>query len=280
MIAGPAETCCYATLVDIDYRQELPTRVLLAKPLPKYSIYVVNSEMRPVPAGWPGEIVIAGLGLGLDYVSRPELTPKAFVSDTLATSEQRDHGYKTLFRTGDKGRLRADGTLLFDGRLEGNTQTKLTGMHVDLQDIEACILHASEGSLSDAICTVRGEGAGRYIVAHVVFAPNCDLSAPEREAHLRHIRKNLAVPKYMKPTMLIALDAIPTNAHAKVDRAKLAALPLPNRGEAPRQRRRMSSRLRSSTCGTCGARSCPTRLALRLRRRATRISLRWEATRC
>ena len=72
-----------------------------------------------MPHGWPGEILTGGLGVGQGYLNQPELSAKAFIPDTFASAEQKARGFTTLFRSGDRGRLRADGALLFDGCRSG-----------------------------------------------------------------------------------------------------------------------------------------------------------------
>ena len=105
----------YSHAIEIAYKDEkLPERVPLGLPMPNYSTYIVDGGFHPVPHGWPGEILIGGLGVGQGYVNQPELTAKAFIPDKFASAEPKGRGFTTLFRSGDRGRLRADGTLLFD----------------------------------------------------------------------------------------------------------------------------------------------------------------------
>lgn len=224
---GPAEICFYSHAIEIAYKDnELPARVPIGMPMPNYSAYIVDEKLRPVAAGWPGEILIGGLGVGLGYLNQPELTANAFIPDTFASTEQKARGFTTLFRSGDRGRLRSDGALLFDGRLNGGTQIKLRGIRIELQDIEACIVQAANGALSDAVVGVRGEGAARFLVAHVVFS--LAHSADQRPDFLRNLRASLAVPNYMRPALLVELESLPTGRHAKVDRAALASMALPS----------------------------------------------------
>jgi Beta-ketoacyl synthase, C-terminal domain len=59
------------------------------------------------------------------YLNQPELTAKAFIPDTFTSAEQKARGFTTLFRSGDRGRLRPDRAPLFDGRIDASTQIKL-----------------------------------------------------------------------------------------------------------------------------------------------------------
>ncbi|KAI8296725.1 hypothetical protein K4K59_003908 [Colletotrichum sp. SAR11_240] len=58
----------------------------------------------------------------------PDETQKKFISDS-------DTG-DVLYRTGDSGRFLSDGTLLCLGRLEGDTQIKLRGLRLELEETE------------------------------------------------------------------------------------------------------------------------------------------------
>ncbi|CAJ2513372.1 Uu.00g014910.m01.CDS01 [Anthostomella pinea] len=138
----------------------------------------------------------------------------AYAPPALASSEGR-----TVYRTGDVGRLRDDGALLFHGRIAGDTQVKIRGMRVELEDVENTILKAAEGALHGAVVSVRGE----LLVAHVQFAPG-QYTEGEQNAFLRSLRFIFALPVWMIPAIFVALAQIPVNPHGKADRAVVQAL--------------------------------------------------------
>ncbi|OQN98275.1 hypothetical protein B0A48_15551 [Cryoendolithus antarcticus] len=229
---GPAETCFYSSAIEIDYRSALPERLPLGHTIPNYSVYILDEERRPVAPGFPGDIFIGGPSVGLGYLNRPDLTAAGFIPDTFSSAEEKAQGHHTLFCTGDRGRLRSDGALLFDGRGGEATQIKLRGMRVELTDIERSILATSEGALTEAICSLRGKGEAAYLVAHVVFTPTHPPA--DRAALLRRLRNSIPVPGYMRPAMMLELDSLPLTQHFKVDRRAIAALPLPENTLATR----------------------------------------------
>lgn len=224
-IYGPAETTIASHRIEINYRDEIPERVPCGFPMSNYSAYIVGDDLKPVPIGWPGEILIGGPSVCRGYFNDPDLTAAQFLPDTFATSEQQKKGFTTLFRSGDRGRFRQDGALIIDGRLSGSTQIKLRGFRIELKDIESTILAGGDGALTTAIVSVRGEADAQFLVAHAVFSPEHPSSG--RAAYLRQILANVSVPNYMRPSMIFELDHMPLNHNSKIDRQAVAELELP-----------------------------------------------------
>lgn len=185
-------------------------------PLPNYSVYIVNRNLELVPQGVTGEIVIGGPSIANGYLNNEKLSGTQFISNPW------DKGI--IYRTGDLGYLRGNGTLMFRGRIAGDTQIKIRGMRIDLQDIEACILTAAEGALHKAVVSVR---SGDMLVAHVQFAMDQYADKSEQKAFLRSLRFTLPLPVYMVPAMFIPIKRMPVNAHGKTDRSTVQALQLP-----------------------------------------------------
>ncbi|MBW7930867.1 MAG: AMP-binding protein, partial [Gammaproteobacteria bacterium] len=73
---------------------------------------MLDARLQPLPPGIPGEICIGGAGVGRGYWHRPELSAERFVADPV-------HPGRRLYRTGDRGRLRAEGRVELRGRLDG-----------------------------------------------------------------------------------------------------------------------------------------------------------------
>lgn len=94
--------------------------ITIGRPDPNVHAYVVDSQLRPVPVGVPGELLLSGPRLGKGYVGRPDLTAAAHVPSPLYDSVRelvpRDmrRYYQTVYRTGE-GRYR----IASAGRLVG-----------------------------------------------------------------------------------------------------------------------------------------------------------------
>ena len=64
----------------------------------------------------------------------------------------------------------------------------------------------------------------QFLVAHVVFGQR--FPAEDRDSFLKRLPSLLALPQYMCPAKIIALDRLPLTNHLKADRQTIKALPL------------------------------------------------------
>lgn len=225
-VYGPTETSFTCTAIQVSLNTSRGP-IAAGRPLPNYSVYVVDDQLRPVPVGMQGEIYIGGPGVGLGYLNQPELTSARFVPNVLDKSKDDAWSGKILHRTGDLGRWREDGQLLVEGRID--TQVKLRGLRIDLAEVEHAILDVADGELCEAVVSVRRSALGEpeFLVAHIVFA-----HADNNRQHLGVIQSRLSkrLPKYMCPAAFVSLDKMPTTTSGKLDRRLIAELPLPSDG--------------------------------------------------
>ncbi|KPM44244.1 Polyketide synthase-nonribosomal peptide synthetase [Neonectria ditissima] len=217
---GPTEITAAATFqaIDLEEKQGEHERAKFAvgKALPNYSVCILDASGRPQPAQHAGEICIGGAGVALGYLDLADETRRKFVTD-VTTADRR------MYRTGDQGRLMSDGTLLCLGRLDGDTQVKLRGLRIELQEVETALLHAADGLLSTVVVSQRGD----VLVAHATLSPGQDTAS---EDELTQVLGRLRLPQYFIPATIIILAAMPTNSNGKLDRKAIAALSLPERG--------------------------------------------------
>jgi amino acid adenylation domain-containing protein len=197
----------------------------LGTPIANVSVCVLDAQRRPVPRGVAGELWIGGQGVAQGYLQRPELTRERFVALEQGASEGA-----LMYRSGDRCRLRPDGTLEYLGRLD--RQIKLRGLRIELGEIEAA-LHALPGVRGAAVLVKEQPEGERRLVGHVAHDDG-QAAEPELRAHLSRV-----LPGYMVPGELVIARTLPTTSRGKLDVAALEAHAEP---VSTRERRPSSSR--------------------------------------
>ncbi|PVH91654.1 AMP-dependent synthetase and ligase, partial [Periconia macrospinosa] len=125
---GPTEATIFSNIGVIDYTKQ-NRWITVGSALHDTAIYVVDEELRSVALGMSGEIYIGGVGVNGGYLSA-EMTKERFLPNIFAGPGFLSNGWSNMYRTGDKGRLLSDGTLLIEGRIAGDTQIKLRGVRM------------------------------------------------------------------------------------------------------------------------------------------------------
>jgi len=190
----------------------------IGKPMRGARLYVVDPDLRPVPAGVAGELLIAGAGLGRGYAGRPDLTAESFVPDPFSSSPG-----ERVYRTGDRVRWLRDGNLEFLGRMDD--QVKIRGFRVEPGEIAAVICR--HPGVREAVVVPRdGSPVGLRLVAYAACGADTAVDPAPTIAELRALVKSV-LPAYMVPTDFVLLTTLPLTATGKLDRR---ALPEPASG--------------------------------------------------
>lgn len=205
---GPTESTVLGTMTECSLDERKPA---IGPPIPNFRGYIVDSWLRPMPVGVPGELLLAGVGLARGYLRRPGLTGERFIPDPFA---QEPGG--RLYRTGDLCRWLPDGRIDYLGRID--FQVKLRGFRIELGEIEASLM--SHPQISEAVALVRESKPGdQRLIAFVVAENGCE--APPAGQMRTYLRERL--PEHYVPAVFMALDRLPKSSSGKIDRAALPA---------------------------------------------------------
>ena len=188
----------------------------LGRPFAGVRVYLLDSQLQPVPVGITGELYVGGDCVARGYLKRPDLTAARFLPNHFAG----EPGAR-LYQTGDLARFLADGNVEFLGRKD--EQVKVRGYRIELGEIEATL--KQHVRVRDAIVIAASNGNGvqgvrgeKRLVAYVVVEG-------EHNQGTRQLREFLAesLSEHMIPSAFVFLDAMPVTPNGKIDRRALPA---------------------------------------------------------
>jgi natural product biosynthesis luciferase-like monooxygenase protein/amino acid adenylation domain-containing protein/FkbM family methyltransferase len=206
---GPTETTVDVAIYDCERETKLPA-VPIGRPIANTQVYLLDTQLKPVPVGVAGELYVGGEGLARGYLGDAGLTAERFVPHPFS-----DAGGARLYRTGDVGRYLPGGDILFIGRAD--QQIKLRGFRIEPAEIEAAL--RQHQYVAEATLVAREDRpGGKILVAYLVPLRGMELNAAELRNWLRE-----RLPEYMLPAAYVMLDAMPLTATGKIDRQALPA---------------------------------------------------------
>ncbi|MFN8382938.1 MAG: amino acid adenylation domain-containing protein [Anaerolineales bacterium] len=215
---GPTETTIWSTLYRVTSNEShgVSNTIPVGRPIANTQIYILDSELQPVPVGVIGDLYIGGDGVSRGYLNRPELTAERFILNPF-------DGSFTIYKTGDIARYLPDGNIEFFGR--SDQQVKVRGFRIETGEIEVRL--ASHPSVRQAVVVAWKEKTSEAsLVAYVVPA------SAEVEADGHQLREFLrqTLPEYMVPSIFVNIESLPLTPNGKVDRK---ALPEPTQQVRP-----------------------------------------------
>lgn len=205
---GPTEATVTATMGVLSADKP----VTIGKPLPTYSVVILHPERPEVmPAGEMGELGIAGMGVAVGYLNRPDLTEQKFIPDFL---DLPNNPSRRIYRTGDLCVINAEGDIEYHGRID--TQVKIRGYRIETGEIEAILLEQPQIAQA-AVTTFEVEPGRVELVGYYALKSGVD---PVSRADLaREMKRRL--PDYMVPSFLEELPALPMTVSDKIDTRRL-----------------------------------------------------------
>jgi len=170
---------------------------------------IVDPEGRPVPAGKPGELLVATPTMMSGYWNRPGLNEHAF-----CLLPDAGGGDRRYFRTGDLVVENDEGLLFFAGRAD--RQVKLRGYRIELDEVENA-LYSEPAVAEAAVFLVRVRDEAALAAAVICREPVHDLPGKLR----RTLRRKL--PPYAIPENIFVCEAFPRTGSNKIDHRALSA---------------------------------------------------------
>lgn len=216
---GPTENTTFTTCHRITAEDLKKSSIPIGKAIANTTVYLLDTDGRPVPVGIPGELHTGGDGLAIGYWKDSELTELKFV-------EHPEFG--RLYRTGDLCRWTPDGVIEFLGRRDH--QVKVRGFRIELGEIEAVL--AAHPDIRESKVAVRGTNSEtKRIIAWVAPRDGKEILPAQVAGYLEE-----RLPSFMCPDAIGVIDQFPVTRNGKVD---VSALPDPRlkhvetKGEQP-----------------------------------------------
>jgi len=205
---GPTETTIWSATDEVEAGDG---PVPIGAPIANTQFFVLDKELQLVPVGIPGELYIAGDGLGRGYLNQPILTASRF----LANPFSKQPGAR-MYKTGDLVLRRPNGEMEFLGRTDD--QIKLRGFRIELGEIQSVL--ATYPGIREAVVLLRKDvPTEERLVAY--FTLNGGVQRPSGSDLRTFLIEKL--PDYMIPAAFIALEAVPLTPNGKIDRRSLPA---------------------------------------------------------
>ncbi|MEH1031901.1 amino acid adenylation domain-containing protein [Micromonospora profundi] len=192
---GPTETTVIMSAYPV-VEPQTSEIVSIGRPMANTVVRILDDEMRLLPVGAVGELYIGGACLATGYLGRPGLTAERFVPDPYGPPGTR------LYRSGDRGHWRPDGTMAFVGRVDD--QVKVRGYRIEPGEISAVV--AKHPRVRDCVVLAHQDRLVAFYLGEAT-----DLAA--------YCARQL--PDFMVPSLFVPVERIPLNANGKVDRNAL-----------------------------------------------------------
>ncbi|WP_449376701.1 amino acid adenylation domain-containing protein [Bacillus safensis] len=202
---GPTENTTLATTHQVTHVPAGAKSVPIGVPVSNSTVVILDEALNPVPAGVKGEIYIGGTGLAKGYLHDPEQTKERFIDNPFPELK----GDK-LYRSGDLGIWRSDGTIEYLGRKDH--LVKIRGYRIECGEIETALLKHPQ--IKECTVIAKTYGSSKRLAAYLVT--DGENPVPGWKAFLQE-----SLPGYMIPSYFVVLDEMPVTTNGKVDQKAL-----------------------------------------------------------
>ncbi|MCC5615453.1 amino acid adenylation domain-containing protein [Nostoc sp. CHAB 5836] len=212
---GPTEADLVTAYTFSQKPDEWPIYPPIGKAAVNVQVYLLDSNLQPVPIGVPGELYVSGDGLARGYLNRADLTNQKFLPNPFqeAGGTRQEAGGGRLYKTGDLARYLPDGNIEFLGRIDD--LVKIRGFRVELGEVEAVL--SKHPQINQAVAKVHGKSAReKYLVAYFVPIPGETITVEQLRTFLTE-----QLPDYMIPSAFVEMESFPLTPNGKVNRRAL-----------------------------------------------------------
>lgn len=155
---GSSEVAADVTYFEVKNSSSLVC-IPIGKPIANTKIFILDKNLKPVPAGIVGELFVSGKNLAKGYLSQPGMTAERFLKNPF------DDSPSLMYKTGDLARYLPDGNIEYKGRVD--QQVKIRGYRIELQEIETVLKENS--SVADCIVDAKTFKDGdKRLVAYII----------------------------------------------------------------------------------------------------------------
>ncbi|MEH2221468.1 MAG: amino acid adenylation domain-containing protein [Nostoc sp.] len=202
-IYGPTEASINATFWQCTPQSNYQV-IPIGRPIANTQIYILDSQLQPLPIGIPGELHIGGVPLARGYLNQPELTAQKFIDNPFGNGK--------LYKTGDLARYLPDGNIQYLGRIDN--QVKLRGLRIELGEIESIL--DTHPQIAQTVVILREDTTENQRVVAYLVREDQSLTPGKLRRFLQQ-----KLPAYMIPSAFVMLSELPLNPNGKIDYKKL-----------------------------------------------------------
>jgi amino acid adenylation domain-containing protein len=203
---GITETTVHVTFRRLSAADTGRGDAVVGLPAPGLSLYLLDSALRPVPVGMPGEIFVGGTGVARGYLGDPARTAARFRPDPFGPAGAR------MYASGDLARLAGDGEIVYLGRAD--RQVKIRGRRIEPGEVQAAIAALPGVAAAAVVARPDGPGGQFRLIGYFVAGDG------QTSAGIRRALRSL-LPEYLIPVAVVEVDELPLTANGKLDERRL-----------------------------------------------------------